>query len=131
MEFLPIPTEPEIDQDAIVESWRADADDIERAFGYRMSDRQKRTLAEHAYDTGMPLLDAAQDLAERGRGVLPDLDDESLSANQRRELRQAQMVERLRDREGVEDPVTGAARPSRPEGTGYDTARHQDRVDLA
>lgn len=123
VQFLP---EPALDGDAIVEGWRTDEADIERSFGYTLTNAQRRAIATHAADMGMGLIDAAEDLAARDRGVLADLDDPNLTSHQRHEARTAQWAERLQDASGESgDRITGQREPRQPE---YNTDRHEDRV---
>ena len=126
VQYVPVPVEPAVDTDAIVEDWRTDEADVQRIFGYTLTDRQRREVATHSFDTGLSFISAAQDLAQRGRGVLPDLDDENLSEHQRHERRTSQMVGLLQDFEpDAPDPVSGERQPRQSE---YDMSRHQDHV---
>jgi hypothetical protein len=107
-EAAPAPPDPE----AIVEGWHTDQRDLERALGYRFSVSQNRAIVSHAADSGLSFIDAAADLAERGRGVLPDLDEGTRL--ERHQARVAQMTERAMDVDPAtppEDLVTGEPLP--------------------
>jgi hypothetical protein len=65
-----------------------------------MTDRQARETATHSYNTGLPFIEAAEDLASKGRSPFVNLDEGSEHA--RRAARTAHMAERLQD---INDPA--------------------------
>ena len=121
---------PAPSQEQIIAGWEDDQRDLERAFDRRLTSVERRRLATHAADNAMSLLDAAQDLNDRGRGSgLVDLDDESLTPLQRHQARTQHAAEMLKDAEGRnEDTITGQALPSQDY---YDFDRPQDRAQWA
>lgn len=108
-----------------VESWQADASDIEYGFDRSMTRREKAAIATHAHVNGLSLLAAAEDLASRGRSPLIDID--SGSEHARRAARAQLMAEHLQD---IHDPADAeGVRPA--SRSSYDLDDRQQRQQWA